>query len=101
MPFETPSATQQQQTLERSPRVAGTIGISLTEMLQQLHEMVEGGRGHKGWSWDRGRGGNLKREEAVETRGLAKGSKAIWVGKWVGRGSRIPGELASLRARST
>lgn len=54
-------------------------------MLQQLHEMPEmGSKGHRGWSWDGGRGGNLKGEEAVGTRGQTEGSSALWVGKRVG-----------------
>lgn len=54
-------------------------------MFQQHYEMPEmGSKGHRGWGWDRGRGGNFKGEEAVGTRGQTEGSRALWVGKWVG-----------------
>lgn len=45
-----------------------------------------GGAGiEEGRSLDGGRGG-AGIEEGEGTRGLAKGSRAIWLGKWVGRG---------------
>lgn len=55
-------------------------------MLQQLYEVAEGSEGHKG---------GAVTEDGEGTRGLAKGSRATWVGKWEGRGSRIPGELCA------
>lgn len=82
VPYETPSATQQQQTLQRSPKVAWTlIRVRLTEDASAAPcKSTRGGAGMEG-------------EEG--TRHLATGSRAIWVGKWVERGSRILGKLGA------